>query len=375
MAGRRLGRGLQFLLSDRAEKSAAKPSAKNTSATNTSADPEQKAAAESAADAAQHANTSTPDPKDAPSTPPLTEARSPDHTATQADESALEDATGHTSEVAVAKLSPNPHQPRKVFREDELKALADSVRESGILQPILVRPREDESGGFEIVAGERRWRAAKRAGLETVPVLVREIDDVELRLFALVENLQRSDLDPIEKARSFRDIKEATSWTHGKIADAVGFERSHVSNFLRLLELDAPIQKHLHEGRLSMGHARALLGAPPERRLALCERVLAEGLSVREVERLAKQRALEPESTDIAESTAKPKRTPAWAREMQDHLIGALGCKVEVLARGKRGRIVLDIGTREEFDRVYELLMSTMPGDDEDQLVKQRKGS
>lgn len=382
MAGRRLGRGLQFLLSDRAEKAAEKAAAtapeRSPDTSSESGTQTETASEGSKAEAGKNAKAVSKDPPatDSPAKDSPAKAGSPSEKVIDPPQTkAVPPGTSEdpTNEVDIALLSPNPHQPRKVFREDELQALADSVRSSGILQAILVRPKP--GGRFEIVAGERRFRAAKRAGLARVPVLVRDVDDVDLRLFALVENLQRSDLDPIEKARSFRDIKDATGWTHGKIAEAVGFERSHVSNFLRLLELEAPIQKDLREGRMSMGHARALLAAKPERRAELAQRIRDEGLSVREVERLAKSKPAEsqPAASQDAEGPTPKPRAPAWAREMQENLIEALGCKVAVHARGKRGRIVLDVGTRSEFDRVYELLMSTMPGADEEQLVRKRK--
>lgn len=337
MAGRRLGRGLQFLLSDRTDNASAQTTADSEGSTQDSSK------------------------ADAPELQPRT----------------LENAgetedSDRTHEVEISRLRANPHQPRKVFREDELHALGESIRSSGILQPILVRPQGE---GFEIVAGERRYRAAKRIGLDRVPVLVREVDDLELRLFALVENLQRSDLDPIEKARSFKDIKDATGWTHGRIADAVGFDRSHVSNFLRLLELEGPIQKELREGRISMGHARALLGASPDRRMQLAARIQTEGLSVRDVERLAK---VKPDAASPVEPESTPARSrqAAWAREMEQNLIEALGCRVQVKSRaGKAGRIVLEIGNRAEFDRIYELLLSTLPGSDEDALVARKSES
>ncbi|MCB9880629.1 MAG: ParB/RepB/Spo0J family partition protein [Planctomycetes bacterium] len=328
MAGRRLGRGLQFLLSDRSDGERLPDTEEATRVGD--GDPSDRAPEAVAADTA---GTSTP---------------------------AREDGPTSSLELDVDRLVANPHQPRTTFDEAELEALATSIRTSGVLQPILVRPRGDH---FEIVAGERRFRAAKRAGLTRIPVLVRAVDDVELRLFALVENLQRSDLDPIEKARSFRDIKTATGWTHNRIADAVGMDRSHVTNFLRLLELEVPIQKALREGRLTMGHARALLAIPADRRLELLGRIEREQLSVRDVERLGRDPAEDEPATAAEPQRKTAKRAqPAWAKEMEQHLIEALGCRVAVEARGKRGRIVLDVGTRSEFDRVYELLLSTLPG-------------
>ena len=348
MAGRRLGRGLQFLLSDRTDNASTQSTPKVEKTIDKKG--ERTGAEQSDQDKARAPDTPSP-------------AAMP---VVQEDEQPQLDAT---REVEISRLTPNPHQPRKVFREEELQALSDSIRSSGILQPILVRPQGDD---FEIVAGERRYRAAKRIGLEHVPVLVREVDDLELRLFALVENLQRSDLDPIEKARSFKDIKDATGWTHVRIADAVGFDRSHVTNFLRLLDLEAPIQKELREGRISMGHARALLAASPDRRLGIAARIHAEGLSVRDIERIAKQMPV-TEATASNPEAATRSRQPAWANEMQQNLIEALGCRVQVKSRaGKAGRIILEIGNRAEFDRVYEVLLSTMPGSNEDELIARK---
>lgn len=332
MAGRRLGRGLQFLLSDRSE---------------------QERASQDGGDATRVADQS--------------EGKSSTDPGTNGETAAARQPSSSSVEVDINALTANPHQPRKHFDPTELEELASSIRVSGILQPILVRRSGEQ---YEIVAGERRFRAAKLAGLAHVPVLVREVDDVELRLFALVENLQRSDLDPIEKARSFRDIKSTTGWTHNRIAEAVGMDRSHVTNFLRLLELETPIQTALREGRLTMGHARALLSIPVDHRTALAERVQADGLSVREVENLARSMLAPPAAPDathpqtageVDADKPRPRSQPAWAREMEQHLIEALGCRVAVQARGKSGRIILDVGNRSEFDRVYELLLNTLP--------------
>jgi len=269
--------------------------------------------------------------------------------------------------IPIGDLVANPNQPRQEFDEKALDQLAASIRKSGVLQPILVRRT---ATGYELIAGERRLRAARMAGLTEIPALVRSVDEQQQSLLALVENLQREDLDPIEKAEAFRAIRERTNWTHDQLATELGFERSSISNMLRLLELPAPVQTLVRTRRLTMGHARALLAAPSERRRELADLVLDQGLSVRATEKLASESRKEPGEP---KSTPKPSSKAAWAVEMETHLRSALGCPTNVSFRRGKGRIVLELGSREEFDRVYELLMTTVPGSNEEELIAQRR--
>ena len=199
---------------------------------------------------------------------------------------------GGVKMVAVADLRPGSHQPRRNFDEKELAELAESIRRRGILQPILARPSADGTGGgggWEIVAGERRWRAARRAGLREVPVLVRGMSDREAMFSALVENLQRTDLNPLERARGVLRLVEDLGMTHAEAGAEVGLSRPAVTNILRLLELSPAVQRMMESGGLEAGHARALLGLGAEAQLAAARRIAAGGLSAREAERLAKR--------------------------------------------------------------------------------------
>jgi len=258
--------------------------------------------------------------------------------------------------VELGQLSPNPDQPRLDIAKEELDELAASVRSAGILQPILARRFE---GGFQIVAGERRWRAARRAGLERVPVLVRDITDEQSAVFALVENLQRSDLNPLEKARAFRTLQEKLACNQEEVARQVGLERSTVANFLRILELPEPVQAHVSRGTLSMGQARALLSLPKEEIEAAADQVIRSKMSVRQVEQYVKDLAGAAAPAG-AEADRKPikdaKGRPVWVTEIEETLVEALHTPVAVKYGRKRSKIVIECAGREEFERVYDLL-------------------
>lgn len=188
--------------------------------------------------------------------------------------------------LPVEKIRPNPDQPRRTFNREALDELAASIREKGIIQPIIVREKPEGSGTYEIVAGERRWRAAQIAQLHDVPVLVRELDDTEVIELAIIENIQRADLNPVEEAQGYRQLMDRFGHTQEKLAEAMGKSRSHIANLIRLLSLPEEVLGYLRDGRLSAGHARALVVLDDP--AALARRVVSEGLSVREVERLAK---------------------------------------------------------------------------------------
>lgn len=257
----------------------------------------------------------------------------------------------------ITSLSVSPYQPRKVIGEKELKELAESVRASGILQPILARRVGDR---LEIVAGERRWRAAQLAGLTKVPVLVRPITDQDSAVFGLVENLQREDLNAIEKAEGFRLLMTTLQATQEEVAKKVGLERSSVANFLRLLDLPKDIQEHVSRGTLSMGHARSLLALPDAEVMVLtANECIKQGWSVRALEAKVKE-ALEASKGGAVSAgepgAAKPKARPVWLNELEESLVDALSTRVAIRYGRKRSQIIIDCAGREEFERVFQRL-------------------
>lgn len=262
-------------------------------------------------------------------------------------------AGDEVSMLELTSLTPSPHQPRRDFDPKDLEELSNSIRASGVLQPILVRKH---GARFEIVAGERRWRAAKLAGLERIPALIREISDQAAAVLGLVENIQRSDLNAIEKALAFQKILALTKGNQEDVARQVGLDRSSVANFLRLLELPAEVQQLVSRGTLTMGHARALLAlATPEEMQAVAAKIAKERLSVRQVEDLVKAIT---SSTAPASVRASPKGRPIWVNEIEETLVEALGVPVKVRYGRKRSSIMVECAGREEFERVYELLKS-----------------
>ncbi|MBL8748831.1 MAG: ParB/RepB/Spo0J family partition protein [Planctomycetes bacterium] len=257
------------------------------------------------------------------------------------------------SMIEVVRIHPSPYQPRKHIAENELRELADSVRASGILQPILVRKVGDQ---FELVAGERRWRAAQLAGLTQIPALVRSVTDDDSAIIGLVENLQREDLNALEKAQGFQLLMKKLGATQDAVAARVGMERSSVANFLRLLDLPEPVQAHVSRGTLTMGHARALLGlSTPEAMIHWGDEAVRLGLSVRSLE--AKVR--EMQSASLGESQPKAgsrKARPVWLNELEESLVESLGTPVAIRYGRKRSQIIIDCGGRDEFERIYQRL-------------------
>lgn len=255
---------------------------------------------------------------------------------------------GPPQELDIDLLAPNPRQPRTDFEEQALEELAQSIRGNGVIQPIVVRPSGDR---YEIVAGERRWRAAQRAGLLKVPVVVRQISDANLLQVALIENIQRENLNPIEEAQAYRRLLDDLHLSQEEIAAAVGKDRATVANFVRLLRLPADIRSEVASKSLSMGHARALLALPDEtaqRRVA--KDVLARGLSVRETEALVKR------ETAPAETAEEPVRTDPNTRAAEDQLKLALGTRVRISRRRRGGRIEIEFSSEDELQRLFELL-------------------
>ena len=247
--------------------------------------------------------------------------------------------------LPVSSMAPHPGQPRKRFDEDALGELARSISERGIIQPILVRPHGHD---FQIVAGERRWRAAQRAKLHEVPVIVREISDAETMELALVENIQREDLNAIEEAEAYHALIERFGHTQEQLGRLVHKSRSHVSNLLRLLELPAPVRAMVSDGVIEMGHARALIGAPDA--VALARRVADEGLSVRATEKLA--RAAKPATARAAPPRERDADIAALERQLGD----LLGLAVRIAHGEKGGTLTLNYSTLDQLDMICQRL-------------------
>ncbi len=265
---------------------------------------------------------------------------------------APEPRSGNIREIEIGRIRPNPEQPRVQFTEESIDELADSIARRGVLQPILLRPHGD---GFEIVAGERRWRAAQRARLHTIPAMVREINDSTAAELALIENVQREDLNAIEEAEGYRQLVERHGHTQEGVAKLVHKSRSHVANLLRLLDLPEFVRQSLLRGDISMGHARAVASAPdPEE---LIRQVIAKGLSVRQAEERA--RAVKPGAgSDIARGSA---RREAEARDadlaaLERQLGDMLGLKVQVSHNGQKGTVTLHYSSLDQLDMVCQRL-------------------
>lgn len=257
-----------------------------------------------------------------------------------------------TMTLPIERLHPNPNQPRRSFPEAELDDLAASVREKGVIQPLIVRPHPDRLSEYEIVAGERRWRAAQKAQLHELPVLVRLLTDTEVLELAIVENIQRSDLNPLDEALGYRQLMDRFGHTQERLGEALGKSRSHIANLLRLLTLPEPVLSYLREGRLTAGHARALVTAIDP--TALARQVVQKNLSVRETEALVRR-------------VAAPTATPAPARKasrdadtvaLEQDLTANLGLPVSIrhLPGAQRGEIRIRYGSLDELDGLCQLL-------------------
>ena len=250
-------------------------------------------------------------------------------------------------DVDIDLLRPNKFQPRTHMDDARIEDLSRSIKSNGVIQPIVVRQTDS---GYEIVAGERRWRASQRAGLLKVPVVVRDIPDERLLAAALIENIQREDLNPIEEAVAYRRLADEFSLTQEQIAESVGKDRSSIANYVRLLKLPATIRDHVASGTLSMGHARALLSLPDEAaQLRLGQDIVDRTLSVRETEALVK-RTIDP-------PPAKPEtQKDVHTRAAEERLRFSLGTRVRIIRKGKGGRIEVDFGDENELHRIYEQL-------------------
>lgn len=252
-----------------------------------------------------------------------------------------------TTEIAISQLDPNPDQPRRSFDAQALEALAESIRQAGVLQPLLV---VENGARYRIVAGERRYRAARIAGLQSVPCIVREMSEQERMEAALIENLQREDLNPIEEAAGIRALMEECGYTQELAAKRVGRSRPAVANLLRLLQLPESIQQMVKDGELSTGHARVLAGIPDEsRQLALAERAVRDGMSVRELEKLAAMPDEKPQKP-------APRPLPSELNDMQERLQNVLGVRASLRGSLKKGRIILQYDSAEELEAIYEAM-------------------
>ncbi len=301
------------------------------------------------------------------------------------------DRTSALREVPIANIRPNPRQPRVNFDEETMSSLAASIKELGVLQPVLVRRIGGEaSDEFELIAGERRWRASRRAGLQTIPVLIQTSDDTHSLEQALVENLHRQDLNVLEEAAAYQQLIEEFGHTHEQVATRVGKSRTAITNILRLLQLPSGVQRLLAEGQISPGHARALLGTPDRGyQEVLARSAVSEGLTVRAIEELVREHNAEAEGIDTAGTTRadlsivtgggadEPQLVPgirvpdtstgptSGARqlpppgilELEELLASHLNTRVKVDMSAKRGRVVVEFATLEDLERIYKLMV------------------
>lgn len=268
-----------------------------------------------------------------------------------------ERATGPAAETVlpITSIHPNPDQPRKVFGESDLRDLKRSIAERGIIQPLIVRPDPKHEGDYQIVAGERRWRAAQMAKVDTVPVLIRDLSDLEVLEIAIIENVQRADLNPIDEAAGYQQLMDRFGHTQEKLSEALGKSRSHIANTLRLLNLPDNVAQFVKTGQLSAGHARALLTA--ENPMMLAQEVIAKGLSVRQTESLAKT----PEIRNANPSPKEPRKKDSDTVSLEADLSANLGMKVAVNHKdgSEKGSVTIHYKTLEQLDELCAMLSAT----------------
>lgn len=262
---------------------------------------------------------------------------------------------GEAEQASVVKLNPediepNNLQPRDAFLEDEMQGLVESIKKYGILQPIIVRPVPH---GYMLIAGERRWRAAKQVGLKEIPAIIRHTDELSNLEIALIENIQREDLNPIEKARAFRELTNKFGLTQEQVAKAMGKDRSSITNYIRLLDLPEEIQENVSRGTVSMGHARALVSIQKkEMQLDLLERILKEGLSVRTVEEITAM----GKGLRAGKSTSPKEKSSPHIEDLEDQFRRFFGTKVTIKERNGKGKIMIAFHTNDEFIRITNAL-------------------
>lgn len=262
--------------------------------------------------------------------------------------------TDGAQEIPIELIHRNPDQPRVHFADEELGELEASIRDKGVLQPILVRPSPTTPGEFEIVAGERRWRAAQRAGLQTIPALVRDLDDARAFEFAIVENVQRENLNAMEEARAYKALMDRLGHTQEEAATRVGKSRSHVANMMRLLSLPEGVQEHVVHGRLSAGHARALIGLEDAQNLA--EEIIEKHLSVRDVEAMVRQFSNAPKKASGPRAKTAPATKDADTSALEADLEEVLGMSVDIADRGGAGELKIRYASLEQLDELCRRL-------------------
>jgi ParB family chromosome partitioning protein len=295
----------------------------------------------------------------------------PRQESTAAEPGPAEVAGAHFAEVPLDAITPNPRQPREVFDEDALAELVTSIKEVGLLQPVVVRQTGPER--YELIMGERRWRACREAGLERIPAIVRATEDEKLLLDALLENLHRAQLNPLEEAAAYDQLLRDFSCTHEQLADRIGRSRSQVSNTLRLLKLSAPVQRRVAAGVLSAGHARSLLALEEtEEQDELAARIVAEGLSVRAVEEIVHLRNSEPKANRKSAAPRAGRRVSPALTDLALRLSDRFETRVKVDLGQKRGKIVVEFASIEDLERILGTMapgegkVLTRPADEED---------
>ena len=250
--------------------------------------------------------------------------------------------------IDINDIKPNSNQPRKTFDEDKLNELAASIEEHGLIQPLVLRKAEK---GYEIVAGERRWRAARKIGIRENPCIVRELTDEENMLLAIIENMQREDLNPIEEAEGIRQMIETYGLTQEEVSKSVGKSRPYIANSLRLLRLPETVRKYIEDGSLSTGHAKAIAAVSDEKKqIELAEVAIRDGLSVRQLEKLAQQ------DKSGVKTRSRVKQKTADVKRVEEDLKNALGTKVTLNQKGKKGKIEIEFYSKDELERLIELL-------------------
>ncbi|MGN0779849.1 MAG: ParB/RepB/Spo0J family partition protein [Aristaeellaceae bacterium] len=265
----------------------------------------------------------------------------------------MEESSGAGQEIAIGDIDPNPDQPRRVFPEESLAQLAQSIRDMGVLQPLLVTP---QSGGrYQIVAGERRWRAARQAGLETVPCIVRDMDVIQQMEIALIENLQREDLNPIDTAMGIRALMQQCGYTQETVAARLSKSRPAVANLLRLLTLPETVVEQVRSGQLSAGHARVLVTLESDSvKVELAQKAIQNGWSVRQLEQLVA--AMKQQAEQPMKPQPKPRALPAELSELESLVRETLGVRATLTGNAKKGKIVLQYYSQAELEHLNELL-------------------
>lgn len=263
------------------------------------------------------------------------------------------EAEGAIKEIEIASIKANPQQPRREFNEEKLAELAASIKEHGLVQPVVVRLVGEDS--YELIAGERRWRASQRLGLTTIPAVIKDISDIEVTELSLVENIQREDLNPLEEAIAYRRLMREFGFTQEKLSERLSKSRSYIANAVRLLNLPAPLQEMLANGQLSAGHAKALLGLIDEKQqLKLANLIVQENLTVREIEAMVQKANLSGKE----KRPPKPRPEGPVMHDIEERLREIFGTKVNVKSAGKGGRIEINYYSEEELARIIEMILN-----------------